>query len=155
MLRRTRYHRLAVGTLSCVLPLAGAGCAGNGLELKPAPATGASVSALTSALGTDVPGVSTVKPSPQAKAFQPSVPTPTIIAFRSATVVLYADDSGQTGQRISATDLSLPLPTLSEGTATRLDIMTEYGRRWLARADLLLAPSNGSANNAVLQQRAP
>lgn len=61
-----------------------------------------------------------------------------ITGFKGTTVVLFGDETGNDGERIAVSSLSLPLQTKSSAAnASRVQIQTAYGARWVARSELL------------------
>ncbi len=65
-----------------------------------------------------------------------------IIGFRGPTVILYSDELSNDGQRMPAAALQAPLPVRSaQAGSPRVQIMTVYGPRWIARAEVVLASS--------------
>jgi hypothetical protein len=69
-----------------------------------------------------------------------------VTGVRPTTVVLYRSETGHDGQRVPAGTLSLPLQgRATTATASRVEIETVDGLRWIDKADLILAASGPPA----------
>lgn len=128
-----------------------AGCASSALPtLDQADTTATSPAAQTGQVGVGVhtPSKSTVAPTEASSGgvrggsgAAPSPLTPKqglITGFKSATLVLFNDETGNVGERVAVTSLSLPLQSRSSQTNfNRVQIDTVYGPRWVSRSDVL------------------
>jgi len=88
--------------------------------------------------GTQRPS-SAVLPAPSQPATASSAAGANSISqFRSTSIVLFTNETGYDGQRVSVSSLPLPLPVgRRSADGTRLEIMTVAGARWLSVADTL------------------
>lgn len=70
---------------------------------------------------------------------RPSNGPPTIVGFKGPTIVLFGEEFGSEGERIAASSLSLPLQARDAASnASRVQIETAYGSRWIARSEIVL-----------------
>jgi hypothetical protein len=89
--------------------------------------------------------------SAQARALTAGQP---IKQFKSASVVLYANETGHDGQRVAVSSLPLPLPTgRLSADRTRIEIMTVAGVRWVSAAEI--AGESSSADQTLAASRQP
>jgi hypothetical protein len=76
----------------------------------------------------------------------PSAATPDqITGFRGPTVILYSSERSNEGEKVPASSLPLPLRSRAASPGSpRVEIMTVYGPRWIAKSDVVgasVAPS--------------
>lgn len=63
-----------------------------------------------------------------------------IVAFTRPTIVLFGDEIGNDGERVAASSISLPLQMRNASSnASRVQIDTAYGPRWVARSEITLS----------------
>ena len=87
-------------------------------------------------VGTDAP------PAPSARAARGG---DMIVAFKGPTIVLFGTEAGDNGERVATSSLSLPLQMkYASSSATRVQIETPYGPRWVSRSEIMLG-SDGAA----------
>lgn len=90
------------------------------------------------------------EPRDQPLASRPDVPLPPvsraasgsdmIVGFKGATVVLFGDEVGQDGERVSTASLTVPLQMkYAPSNISRVQIDTPYGPRWVARSEITIA----------------
>lgn len=73
-----------------------------------------------------------------------------IVAFRGKSIVLYSTETGNDGERITASSFALPMSVRAPSTTSqRLQVMTVYGPRWIARADVSLSQSEDQLPQAL------
>lgn len=64
----------------------------------------------------------------------------TVTRFRKPSVILYNDANGNDGQRTETASLIVPMTVRQSVTnASRLEVMTAAGPRWISRAEVDLA----------------
>ncbi len=86
--------------------------------------------------GTDAP------PAPTARAARGS---DMIVAFKGPTIVLFGAEVGDNGERVSTSSLSLPLQMkYASSSASRVQIETPYGPRWVARSEIMIGSDGGA-----------
>jgi len=72
----------------------------------------------------------------------------TIVGFRGPTVILYGGERANDGERVAAASLSVPLPSRpSAANASRVEVMTVYGPRWIAKSEVMFAAPEAAANH--------
>jgi hypothetical protein len=116
------------------LPTAGQVSAADPATSTLAPPTAANGTTSSSVL------LSSPLPSPAARTAQKAPGVVVIKGFTGPTVTLFTDETANAGERVLAGSLALPLPSrVSPVPPGRLEIQTEYGARWVARAEVRLA----------------
>lgn len=138
MLRHEQLHangpsphaRIAV---LCILiaSCAGSGCANSALPALPP------LNDQSAALNAPAAAPAAVSPAAQSVASSES-----ITGFTGPTVVLYRSESGNDGERRPTASTMLPIAArASTVNASRVQIETDSGPRWIARSEISLAPS--------------
>jgi hypothetical protein len=62
-----------------------------------------------------------------------------IVGFKGPTVILFGDEFGNDGERVAASALSVPLQVRNAASnASRVQIETAQGPRWVARSEITL-----------------
>lgn len=70
---------------------------------------------------------------------QPSSGTAShITAFKGRNVLLYSSSQSKEGELVAASSFTLPM-RIQSARADRVEVMTIYGPRWVARADIVLS----------------
>ena len=101
----------------------------------PAGATGGAPAAPRGIAGSQLPG--------------PAGGQAAIVGFKASTVVLFGGEFGNEGQRVATASLNLPLMMKdASSNASRVQIETAYGPRWIARSEIVL----GALERRRLQQ---
>ena len=60
-----------------------------------------------------------------------------IAGFRKSTVTLYNGEESHDGERVTSNSLLLPLPSQPATlNPSRVEIMTVYGPRWIAKSEV-------------------
>ncbi len=115
----------------CSVLLGLAGCAET---LPPVEGAGAGIS--PPAQGTNTSTAPTPAPSATGApmpAGQPSAATaPHIASFKGRNVLLYSSSHSREGELVSASSFTLPM-RIHSSRADRVEVMTVYGPRWVAR----------------------
>lgn len=66
-----------------------------------------------------------------------------IVGFKRSTVILYGSPDSHEGERVPTDALSVPLKPSSQTTnASRVQIMTIDGPRWIAKSDVTFGPAS-------------
>jgi hypothetical protein len=122
-----------------------AGCSGGGIQQEQL--TGLASASIGNAsvpqsLGTSQEAQLSAQQLPKASGTPAARPSGavSVTGVRAATIVLYRSEAGHDGQRVLAGALPFPLQARAvTPTASRVEIETVDGSRWIDKADLVLA----------------
>jgi hypothetical protein len=71
-----------------------------------------------------------------------------IIGFKGPTVILFGGEFGNEGERIAASAINVPIQARSAASnASRVQIETAQGPRWVARSEITLGALDHSVPN--------
>jgi len=75
-----------------------------------------------------------------------------IVGFKTQTVVLFAEEHGNDGERVATSSLVLPLQMRNAASnAGRVQIETAYGPRWIARSEIVLGAADRQGSSRPLR----